>query len=200
MPFHGPTGEGGIGRFMDGGVFENVPVRLASKIVDERRRREPRCPVRYVVLSSEVTAWDAGASPDDSGAQSLFGVLGEFAPNFLAASRTAELLSFIDEKMDKGPRLRTKSIEPQRYDTLAMPVRRASLSSDHLLAFSGFLDEKFRKLDFYMGMLDAKHFVQTATVTNMTGPEEEARARRGGGRGGARARRVETLPLPESSG
>ena len=44
-------------------------------------------------------------------------------------------------------------------DNLFMPQRRPALASDHLLAFSGFLDERFRQLDFYLGMLDARHFI-----------------------------------------
>ena len=174
--------------FIDGGVFENIPVRLASVIVERRRRweavnaAEPRPlprPVTYLVLSTDVTQWRKDGTPRsnrdaepyssdqkptvssdvDRGPRSLPDLIASFATDFLAASRAAELLSVVDQNVN----LQALNVEePEREDgcdSIQMPVRHYMLSSDHLFAFFGFLDEQFRALDFYLGMLDARRYV-----------------------------------------
>ena len=157
--------------FIDGGVFENVPVRLAATIVDEQRKRWPReqpgmpRPVTYVVLSTDVTSRQLASKAREDETEStlsLPGVIGDFALDFLTASRAAELLSVVDENKNLQSPVRTDPTLVNGCDRIEMPARSYALASDHLLAFLGFLDENFRSLDFYLGMLDARRYVSGA--------------------------------------
>ena len=157
--------------FIDGGVFENVPVRLAAMVVNERRKRQPPAltignlqlpkPVTYVVLSTDVTNFgrDAISAAERQEPESLPELVGDFAADFLTASRAAELLSVVDENKNLQSLQRNAPTQSDGCDRIEMPVRRQMLASDHLLGFLGFLDENFRSLDFYLGMLDARRYV-----------------------------------------
>ena len=167
------------GEFIDGGVFENVPVRLATRIVKERRGTDTSSrPVEYIVLSPEVTEWGRKLAQIGDESRSLPGVISSFAADFLSASRAAELLSVIDE--NESLQELHKPGDPDRpdgCDRLYMPKRRFKLASDHLLAFFGFMDERFRAFDFYLGMIGARDFVQSSDWT-VTHPGEASIAKK----------------------
>jgi hypothetical protein len=116
--------------YVDGGVFDNIPVKLAQALRDEK--------LPLVVVDSDNTPWKPTERPS-SEFRSLMQAVGAFASGFVGAARTRELLGL------KG--------------IVGRPERRAMLTSDYLFAFSGFLDQRFRIFDFYLGMLDARSFV-----------------------------------------
>lgn len=120
--------------YIDGGVFDNIPVKLANEIALQE-------PGRRTVVDSDFVSWRPSRPPQQS-FDALSDAFGTFLAGFISAARTRDLPPELDPK--------------QNYK---MPERRAMLTSDFLFAFSGFLDARFRQLDFYFGMLDARSFL-----------------------------------------
>lgn len=129
--------------YIDGGVFDNVPVKLASTLsgASLRGSQDSNTPAdtEKLIVDSDVTPWKS-RTHTESDPTSITDAVTRFLGNFLGTARTQRLLDA------KGSDLR-------------MPERRAMLTSDYLFAFSGFLDQRFREFDFYMGMLDARAYV-----------------------------------------
>lgn len=154
VPYQVPGAGRATDDFIDGGVFENVPVRLATRVLDLQElakhgtRTRPRN-MNYVVVDSDVLSWQRREKAAQKG-DGLLSLLQAFAGDFVGAASSTELLSAIEEE----PELRGEK------GGLIMAERRSMLASDHLYAFSGFFDKRFRLLDFYLGMLDARHFAR----------------------------------------
>lgn len=134
--------------YIDGGVFDNIPVKLANEIAQRK-------PERRTVVDSDFVSWKPAKLPQQS-YDSLMDAFGTFLGGFISAARTRDLPPELDPK--------------QNYN---MPERRAFLTSDFLFAFSGFLDERFRQLDFYLGMLDARSFLHRDHPTDVALIDEQ---------------------------
>ena len=145
---------GASSQFIDGGVFENVPVRLARDLLQVRRHTTR--PIDFIVLSTEVTPWSGSGALAAEHPTSVVDLVEQFAADFISASRSTEIVTTV-----RRADMQRKRGAAQDTSSLFMPRRRPALSSDHLLAFSGFLDERFRRLDFYLGMADARDFLRS---------------------------------------
>src|SRR5690606_36944656 len=129
--------------YIDGGVFDNVPVTLASTLNKASRRggvtNAPARSPQTLIIDSDATPWKP-KTHTESDPNSITDAVTRLLGNFLGTARTQRLLYAKDTN-------------------LTIPERRAMLTSDYLFAFSGFLDQRFREFDFYMGMLDARAYI-----------------------------------------
>jgi hypothetical protein len=149
--------------FIDGGVFENLPVRLAVRL-NRWRDAEPGAPRArhaYVVVDSDTEGWRRTAPVrKDKGSKDLFPTLLRFASGFVTSARSSELFAAVEDQAE----LR----DPEsRGDRLLLPRRRAPTASGHFVNFLGFFEKDFRIFDFYLGMLDARAFL----AREQTAPE-----------------------------
>jgi hypothetical protein len=143
--------------FIDGGVFDNTPLRLAHKLTGyltpSGAWRDPEQPapaltpatapkkVGFLFIDPDTTAYPAAdvTSSADKG-MSVLPLGANFIQNFVATARSKELYTLIEEQ----PNLDV--VLTRRYFPTA---------SGHLANFFGFFEESFRRFDFYLGMYDA---------------------------------------------
>lgn len=149
--------------FIDGGILENQPLRLALRIVDSALTRdasgrnylfeEPQAGGNREAPSSRLhfhhvdTDARAYPSPDllqgSSSEEGFIPYLVKFGMNFISTARTRELYSLIEDHPD---------FKNQLTSTLAYFPR----ASDPWAAFFGFFDRGFREFDFLLGISEAR--------------------------------------------
>jgi len=127
--------EGAI--FIDGGVFDNQPLGLATRLA----RDEPG--TRHLYVDPSIRAWPIPQDEVTEEAPTDFtGLLGGFAGGFITSARNSKLCTVAEEN-------------PEVFDDLLVGTNRFPPASGHLQAFIGFFDREFRAFDFALGMYDA---------------------------------------------
>jgi predicted acylesterase/phospholipase RssA len=131
-------------RFIDGGVLDNTPLRLAMRMHRFHETAGGAEDVWVLFLEPNVVGWDKypGAEKPRRKRRSNVAEYLDFAGDFVSAAREAELV----DAMETEPHLR---------DRLLMPGPQLPLASAQLNNFLGFFEEDFRIFDFHMGMADA---------------------------------------------
>ena len=148
-------------RFIDGGVFDNSPLRLNYSTVQRRLRGGPDGRAYWL----QPDRSDAGDAPDvrfsyvDPGTRafpSLDAEDGDKTPQsalelglrlgstFVETARRRELLALIEESTDPE----------QLGNRIGLTRNQLPTISSQLGAFFGFFERDFRQLDFYIGMYD----------------------------------------------
>ncbi len=158
--------------FVDGGLFDNTPLRLAAWLAAAGLRAAPggvtawlaaprlaeRAPppeVRFAFVSPDVTAYpDEPAAEPDRGPGSLASLLGRVASAFLVTARAKNLYTFVEEF-------------PQVEDQVVVPLRHFPLASSPMLGFFGFFETEFRRFDFHVGMYEARRFIEESVVPSL---------------------------------
>ncbi len=129
--------------FLDGGVFDNNPLRVARNII----RWTPGSSLspasqRFFYVDPDATAWEPPSSTNANAPESFIDTHVRLLQNLAQTARKADLLSTIEE-------------DPTIRDRIEIPVRAAPVMGSYLLNFFAFFDEDFRRYDFYAGMSDA---------------------------------------------
>jgi predicted acylesterase/phospholipase RssA len=157
--------------FVDGGVFDNTPVRLASKTAaagirtsdgagrwldrPELGRREVPSKMIFNYISTDVRTFP---SADREAAKrvpgSLLGVAGEVGTSFYDSARAKNLLYVAEE-------------DPEFFDRLLIPERHLPAASAPLGAFFGFFETGLREFDFALGMYDARRMGEVRLATRL---------------------------------
>ena len=169
-----PAAEASQALFLDGGVFDNDPLRFAAHLAAEGleegpagfrlreggpRQAGPLSPkVEFAFLSAGAKTYpDPVSGPAETQADSLLSLLGEEGSAFVETARAKELDLLLAEYPEVG-------------ETLIYPQRRYPAASEPLLAFFGFLERDFREFDFVLGMYEARRH-----LTRFTFPRLEKR-------------------------
>lgn len=146
--------------FLDGGVFDNNPLRLAWNIADRRLLRtsegafvwaDPRTnttatqqpAVHYLDLDPDTVVYPA--EPVDPDAAKDTGFLSRvlsMSGQMVESAQARELGQLVNERADLSERLH-------------LAMSNLPKASEHLWAFLGFFEQDFRLFDFYVGMYDA---------------------------------------------
>ena len=141
--------------FIDGGVFDNTPLRLAERIARHRYPNDGDYKkLLFGVISAggethpaAATATDNQSSPDK--APGLFSFLNELSRNLVTTTRGREITTLLTER-------------PHFQEKLLINVSVFPPAGNYYYAFSGFIDSGFREFDFALGMWEAKYFVTHA--------------------------------------
>ncbi|MFZ5444214.1 MAG: patatin-like phospholipase family protein [Myxococcota bacterium] len=153
--------------FVDGGVFDNNPLRLAYNVSENRLTRaadgrarwrelfeakgEGRSDILHLYLDPDTSAYPpedvASEAPGDKGLIAQFFKLGG---GFVESARAKELSSLAEERKDLAQRMK-------------LTVSQYPKASEHLSAFVGFFEKDFRVFDFYLGMYDAYRELKAGT-------------------------------------
>jgi len=176
--------------FIDGGVFDNTPLRLATRLAraglretpGERARwlarsqasaEVPMPGVRFVFVSPDVTTYPSHEEVFDLDRHTtLARLLGQEAEAFLVTARAKNLYTLIEES-------------PEIADQVVVPARNFPAASSPMAAFFGFFEREFRRFDFYLGMYDARRIIAERVAPSVqrrsggaafTFPEESASA------------------------
>ncbi|MFP2924701.1 patatin-like phospholipase family protein [Pyxidicoccus sp. 3LG] len=167
--------EAHVADYIDGGIFDNTPLRLAVGLARDglapaqdggplrwRDAPEPggrRSPtdVFFVFVDPDATEYPAAPLPQGPReAPQLPRMVGGVLSAFIDTARSKELALLLEE-------------EPEIAERLALPRRHFPAASAPLGAFFGFFETAFRSFDFYLGMYDARAMLQEGAAA---GPEQ----------------------------
>jgi hypothetical protein len=168
--------------FIDGGVFDNSPLRLnyrevkrALRMGEDGRVRwlsygDPRAgnppAVRFAYIDPAASAYPALDEVEKEEAPpSALGTTFELATNFIDTSRRRELLALLEET----------GHEVELGEQMQLTQNQLPTISSQLGAFFGFFERDFRELDFYLGMYDG--LVSVRRVLEGTSSSADAEAR-----------------------
>jgi hypothetical protein len=157
--------------FVDGGVFDNAPLRVAAWVaagglhpVDGELRwrdapvyRDARPPddVDFAFLSAQARAYPTESEARRvAGDGSLPSLVEDEAASFVAAARSKELDNMVSEY-------------PRIADGLLFAQRHLPAASEPMLAFFGFFERSFRSYDFTLGMYEARHALLKSPVARL---------------------------------
>ena len=162
-------GEAGTALYVDGGVFDNAPLRLAVGLARTGLRQLPGGRVewrdvpdpalRLTPLEVSFTFVDPSATeypavplaPGGRGRPSLTRELSGIVAAFVNTARSKELAVLLEE-------------HPEIADRILVPRRRFPAAGAPLLAFLGFFESEFRVFDFHLGMYDARRVLEEAAA------------------------------------
>lgn len=139
--------------FIDGGVFDNTPLRLADTLssrLDSTGSWRPlgapattgaeRFQGGFLFIDPDIAAYPLAPESAVTPNLPLLPQIGSFLANFIATARSKELYTLIQERPDID---------------VVLSRRHFPTASGHLANFFGFFEENFRRFDFYLGMYDA---------------------------------------------
>ncbi len=148
--------------FLDGGVFDNGPIRTAFNLVAnglensrgdwkwlKKQKLKIGLPedIQFAFIDTNIKEFPSVDEQYTQQVEGIFESLYSFLDQFINTARSKELASLIEEY-------------PKYISILATTKNYIPLASEPLLAFLGFFEESFRRFDFYVGMFDAyKHMI-----------------------------------------
>ncbi|MEI7703762.1 MAG: patatin-like phospholipase family protein [Deltaproteobacteria bacterium] len=165
--------------FVDGGVFDNSPLRLAATYaaggLSRVRGQEltwspgprlsvshgPPSDVAFAFLSADAAAFPDQSESDSGGDKSLLPLLLREMGGFVNSARSRELYLLVEDY-------------PETADNLIFPRRHFPAASSPMYAFYGFFDRGFRAFDFELGMYEARRQLTGFTLPRLPA---ETRAR-----------------------
>ncbi|RKH49223.1 patatin-like phospholipase family protein [Corallococcus interemptor] len=174
--------------FIDGGVFDNTPLRLAVGLARDGLRetadgklewrpipqpdtRTTPPGIAFAFIDPDATEYPvAPPAQADASPTSLPATLAGLLATFVDTARSKELAMLLEE-------------EPEIAKRLTLPRRHFPAAGAPLFAFLGFFERSFRVFDFYLGMYDARRMMDDAFREGRT-PSEEPRAAAMDGIGG----------------
>lgn len=153
--------------YVDGGVFDNTPLRLAvglargglepapggrlrwREVPDPRGRATPG-ELTFAFVDPDATEYPPAPPPTARPRRpSLPRELGGILSSMVETARAKELAVLLEE-------------EPEIADRILLPRRRFPAASAPLVAFLGFFETEFRTFDFSLGMYDAGRLFEDA--------------------------------------
>ncbi len=138
------------GQFIDGSVFDNVPLRLASALARLAAPSDDR--TLFIYLDPDLRAYplpDAGRGdtlPPPPGDVFSYGV--QLAGAFVQQARKTELFALLEER-------------PEVLDSVLIATSRYPMAGGFLANFFGLFEGEFRRFDYYLGMSDALHDLES---------------------------------------
>ncbi|KFE71974.1 patatin-like phospholipase family protein [Hyalangium minutum] len=167
-----PT-EASLANYVDGGIFDNTPLRLAVGLardglapaldggpsrwrdVPEPGARRSPTDVAFTFVDPYATEYPSSPSPQlPSEVGPLTQLLGGVVSAFVNTARAKELALLLEE-------------EPEIAQHLALQRRHFPAASAPLAAFFGFFETGFRSFDFYLGMYDARRMLEEADAAGL---------------------------------
>ena len=155
--------------FVDGGVFDNSPLRLAANYAagglspspgrglrwnDGPRLSASRAPpseVAFAFLSADAAAFPDQSASESGGDQALLPLLLREMGGFVNSARSRELFLLIQDY-------------PATAENLIFPRRHFPAASSPMYAFFGFFDRGFRSFDFDLGMYEARRQLENFSL------------------------------------
>jgi hypothetical protein len=125
-------------QFIDGGVFDNIPLGLAGTL------SRPHGETRFVYIDPDLRAYPVPRPPASASRPNGFSHAGAIAQGFMRQARKNELFALLEERS-----------APLDTDRLFIASSRFPQASGFLLNFFGLFERELRRFDFYLGMYDA---------------------------------------------
>ena len=132
--------------FIDGGIFNNIPVNLANLIAKHFLGPAESSRTLYSVITVSGTTHP----PEDESSDKNSSMLPYLTQLFSHLSETSKNFN-VSETYSNN-----KDLQKQTFANEKLLPR----ASQYYYAFSGFLDREFREYDFYLGMFEALKLIQ----------------------------------------
>ena len=160
-----------VGEFADGALLDKWPLRLAYRtcraglvndqdgnlswrdVPDLDRSEPPDDRLFFLYIDPDDASYPPLPPPTAEGLRGeddevgLFKQLGLFFGGYLVSNQARELYTLVEE-------------HPDVRDQMTLAARDLPSASGLLANFFGFFDREFRRYDFYLGMRDARMFVE----------------------------------------
>ncbi len=158
--------------FVDGGVFDNQPLGLASRLAGDgllpggtraafasplkRQNKLPSDDAIVVYVDPELTSFSRPPEKTEAERMKSAASLGmHYMEMFVESARTKELLSVLEAT-------------PELRERLAIAATDVPPVSQSLASFFGFFDKRFREIDFYLGMRAARNFMDERLAAHVS--------------------------------
>lgn len=128
--------------FIDGGLYHNGPVGFAYETL-EQTARSKNYQLFYINASAPLISQKDQPPPKKEVTNDVIGDFHDVFKNLIVQARKFELVKSLETN-------------PEIVKHLQVNLKHLPLASDPLYAFNGFLEEDFRKADFYAGMIDGE--------------------------------------------
>lgn len=143
--------------FIDGGLFDSDPLRLAyqiSQFESSLKAEDPDESLQFTFVDGGSPAYPEVPEEDRQKPKKdgIFRETINFVGNIITKARRGELSILLQE-------------HPELVDDVFNSVNYLPLAGSLIGSFSGFLDEDFRKFDFYQGMYNARRFISQNIVS-----------------------------------
>jgi patatin-like phospholipase len=153
-------------RFTDGGVFDNTPLGLAVKISEWMDAERRPVPEQFMFMSSGAVGWTPPPTPPApqtvaapvttpgparTAQPNLVDDFGPFVGDFIGSSEDTELMNTVESHSDISR---------------SLPARQMPVAGEQLNHFFAFFEPDFREFDFFMGMVDAREYVEGTYFEN----------------------------------
>lgn len=161
LSFWAPTGEGkyapGFGVFLDGGVFDNVPVGLSLRLLQEdnppvKAPANAQGPSFIFYIDPDqrrkLLPPAKGVEPPLAG----LGSVASFLNGAVDSARKYELQTVSRYRLGAAPIL--SSSTSSASTELRLTARSTNVFGEYYFAFGAFADRRFREMDFYLGIFD----------------------------------------------
>jgi predicted acylesterase/phospholipase RssA len=155
--------------YVDGGLFNNSPIRLAHQIADsvfstkrdpcsKAKEDEPTQPqadsFKYIYISAENTLYPAMQNSKDRDSLGVYATLSSGLTDWVTSAGKNELFTLKQE-------------HPNAEKWLLLSRNYYPVYSRLLFKQFGFLEKDFRIFDFYLGMYDAQKFLSGDALDSM---------------------------------
>lgn len=156
--------------FIDGGLFDNTPLRQAAWLArtglrdgppGDRARwldapvadhRKTLADIRFAYVSPDVTTYPSKEETFRLEERTtLLQLLGQETQTFLTTARVKNLYTILEET-------------PEISDQVFVAARHYPAASSPMWAFFGLFEREFRRYDFYLGMYDARRIITERVV------------------------------------
>ena len=142
--------------FLDGGVFDNGPIRMAFNLAangleskpnkwnwrkSQKAKVELPKDLQFAFIDTNIKEFPTLRDEYSTEVDGVIELLYRFFNQFISSARTKELASLLEEY-------------PSYASILSTTRNHLPLASEPLMAFLGFFEESFRRFDFYVGMYD----------------------------------------------
>lgn len=144
------------GEFIDGGIYDNQPLRAALTISKELSREKPP-----IILLDPSTLIAPKESVEDKSQSSILSVILGYGNSFVENGR-----KMTSSKMDEE--------EPGVSERIIHTTAEFPLNSSEMGAFLGFFESSFRKSDFIFGMYEAQRLLRNKFPANQNLPEQNS--------------------------
>jgi predicted acylesterase/phospholipase RssA len=162
-------GDPSYGYFLDGGVFDNNPVHLATHLLNlsgplgdkmasagiAQSRLKRALPSRLLYVEPDATPWADELAAVSRRRDSFVTLYSQLALSLVGTARKAELVS-------------TLQYDTALREQIDVPQRNWPIAGAFMLNFFAFLEEDFRRFDFYSGMADALEFLHASSERSDT--------------------------------
>ncbi|MBM7113473.1 patatin-like phospholipase family protein [Archangium primigenium] len=168
LSYWAPSKNGGgyasdTGVFLDGGVFDNIPVGLSLQLLTEGATTAPAPGTRQGLIFDIDPDQRRQSFPPAS------------TPGNVPLAGIASVTAFLDGAVSSARKYELQTLERYglRNAELRLTDRTTNVFGEYYFAFGAFTEQRFREMDFYLGLFDGLMSAAEWSCETVTAPLEQ---------------------------